>query len=463
LSGAEIPDVMTHSTAAGPALLELASRTVPRYTSYPTAPHFGPGVGPDTYASWLEEAAASGGPISIYLHVPFCRTICNYCGCTTKATRKDDPIRAYATVLRQEIVLIAERLGPVEVAHIHWGGGTPNLLPPDCFEDIVQDLSDAFRFRRDMEHAIEIDPRHITAEGARHLARIGINRASLGVQTLDPAVQVAIRRVQPLSVVAGAAAMLRAAGIDALNFDLMYGLPFQTRESVQATARQAVALAPVRFALFGYAHVPWMKPHQKLIDMAVLPDAGERIMQARAARRILEEGGYGEIGIDHFAREGDPLLTAFRRRRLHRNFQGYTTDGAATLIGIGASSIGRTPSGFVQNAPDNHGWRRAIEAGRLPVVRGKAFEGDDLLRAAAIEQVLCYFDVDLDGLADRHGASPSIVGDALNRLAPLVKAGWIAVENAHLTIRRNKHEIARVVASAFDSYLGSGGRHSVAV
>jgi oxygen-independent coproporphyrinogen-3 oxidase len=444
-------------------LLDLASRMVPRYTSYPTAPHFEVGIGPDSYAGWLAEARNSAEPVSIYLHIPFCRTICNYCGCTTRASRGDDPIRAYAALLRREIALVAERLGPVQVAHIHWGGGTPSLLPPDWFEAIVQDLSDAFRFRTDMEHAIEIDPRHLTPEGARHLARIGINRASLGVQTLDPAVQVAIRRVQPLPVVAGAAAMLRAAGIDALNFDLMYGLPFQTLDSVRDTARQVLALRLNRLALFGYAHVPWMKSHQKLIDPASLPDGRERLLQAQAVREILEGSGYHGIGIDHFAEPGDPLTEALASRRLHRNFQGYTTDSAATVIGFGASAIGRTEAGFVQNAADNHSWRRSIEAGRLPTVRGKAFTGDDLPRAAAIEQLLCYFAVDLGEVAARYGASPSIFGDALDHLAPLVEAGWIGIDNARIVITRHRQELARVVASAFDAYLARGGRHSVAV
>lgn len=344
---------MNASPTPPPMLLELASRMVPRYTSYPTAPHFEAGIGPDSYAAWLAEAKHSAEPVSIYLHIPFCRTICSYCGCTTRAGRGDDPIRTYAALLRREIALVAERLGPVQVAHIHWGGGTPSLLPPDWFEAIVRDLSDAFRFCADMEHAIDIDPRHLTPERARHLAHIGINRASLGVQTLDPAVQVAIRRVQPSPLVAGAAAMLRAAGIHTLNFDLMYGLPFQTLDPAQDTARQVLALRPNRLALFGYAHVPWMKSHQKLIDPASLPDGRERLLQAQAVREILEGSGYRGIGIDRFAELGDTLTEALASRRLHRNFQGYTTDSAATVIGFGASAIGRTEAGFVQNAADN--------------------------------------------------------------------------------------------------------------
>lgn len=446
-----------------PPLLDVARRMVPRYTSYPTAPHFVPDIGPDIYGGWLEAAGASGEPVSLYLHVPFCRTICNYCGCTTKAALRDDPVRAYAAVVHDEIRLLAERLGPVEVSHIHWGGGTPNILPPDCFEALVEDLGDRFRFRPGMEHAIELDPRHVTADGARHLAALGVNRASLGVQTLDAAVQAAIARIQPLPVVEAAFAALRAAGITAINADLMYGLPLQTMDTIRDTARQMLALEPTRFAIFGYAHVPWMKSHQKRIDTAALPDAEQRILQAAVARRSLEDGGYVEIGIDHFARPGDELALALERGSIRRNFQGYTTDTATTLIGIGASSISRTPAGFAQNAPDNAGWRRSIEAGRLATVRGKALQGDDGLRAAVIEDLLCRFEVDLADLAARHGADVAGFDADLERLAPLVGAGWVEVRGSRVIIGQHRHEIARVVASEFDAYLGKGGRHSAAV
>lgn len=446
-----------------PSLPDIARRMVPRYTSYPTAPHFTPAVTAETYGGWLEKVRTRREAVSLYLHVPFCRTICTYCGCTTKAALRDDPVRAYAAAIHDEIALLAERLGPVEVAHIHWGGGTPNILPPDSFEALVRDLDDRFRFRPDMEHAIELDPRHVTAEGARRLAGLGINRASLGVQTLDAVVQQAIGRIQPLAMVEASFAHLRGAGITAINADLMYGLPLQTFETIEDAAGQMLALEPSRFAIFGYAHVPWMKPHQRLIDEAMLPDALARIRQAGVARAILEGGGYVEIGIDHFARPDDALARAQAEKRLHRNFQGYTDDDAATLIGIGASSISRTPWGYAQNAPDNHGWRRAIEAGRLPTVRGKVFEGEDLMRAAVIERLLCAFEVDLADVAARHGAEPGRLAEDVGRLAPLVRAGWVEVNGSHVEIRRHRHEIARVVAAEFDAYLGHGGRHSTAV
>ncbi len=445
-------------------LVEFALQTAPRYTSYPTAPHFSAAVGAETYGRWLDATAAADAPVSLYLHIPFCRSICHYCGCNTKASRSDDPIRAYAEVLRDEIALVAARLGRVEVSHIHWGGGTPNLLPPDCMETIAADLAHAFRLRPDLEHAIELDPRHVTVEGARHLARLGINRASLGVQDLDARVQEAIGRVQPLPVVEQAVAALRAAGIGALNFDLMYGLPHQTPDSIADTARQALALRPDRIALFGYAHVPWMKPHQKLIDETALAGAGERIVLARVAREAICAAGYVGIGIDHFALPADDLCKAAAGRMLHRNFQGYTTDAAETLIGLGASSIGKTPFGYVQNASDNGGWGRAIEAGILPVVRGKAFSGEDRLRADIIEQILCHFDVDLPRHAAEHGYSSAVFDADLERLQPLLREGWVEMDaSRRVTILSYKQEIARLVAACFDAYLGKAGRHSLAV
>ena len=446
-----------------PMVLQAASRMVPRYTSYPTAPHFSQAVDEPVYAGWLSRLSGTVEPVSIYLHVPFCRTICNYCGCTTKAAMRDGPIRSYTDTLRREIALVANQLGPVAISHVHWGGGTPSILPPDCFAAIVNDLTAAFRFQSAMEHAIELDPRHVTLDGARHLASLGINRASLGVQTLDPAVQDAIGRVQPLPVVERAIAFLRASGISAINIDLMFGLPRQTLASVEDTARPVIALEPSRLAIFGYAHVPWMKSHQKLIDASTLPGAEERLRQAAHARELLEAAGYVEIGIDHFARPGDELAAALRARRLRRNFQGYTTDSAGTLIGIGASSISRTPSGFAQNTPDIAGWRRAIEAGRLPIARGKAFEGEDLLRGEVISELLCYFEVDLAEMAARHRAGIAIFATALERLAPMVEAGWVEVKSGRVAIRRHRQEIVRLVASAFDAYLEHGGRHSVAV
>ncbi|WP_127090089.1 oxygen-independent coproporphyrinogen III oxidase [Aquabacter cavernae] len=445
------------------ALLDHARRMVPRYTSYPTAPHFSAQVTGADYGAWLARLKDTAAPVSLYLHVPFCQSLCSYCGCNTKAVRREEPVRAYAQVLAAEIALVAEQVGTTEVSHIHWGGGTPNALPPDCLEELAAALHRHFRIPAGIEHAIELDPRHLTQEGARLLAGIGITRASLGVQTLDGDVQTAIGRIQPLETVAAGFAALRAAGIAAINADLMYGLPRQTHLSIADTVRHMLDLRPNRISLFGYAHVPWMKSHQKLVVEADLPGAEARIRHAGLAREMLVAGGYVEIGIDHFALPDDSMTLARDARRLHRNFQGYTTDEAGTLLGLGASSISRTPFGYAQNAPDVAGWRRAVDAGCLPTVKGRAFAGEDALRGDVIAQLLCYFDVDLAEIAASHGAPPEALTADLDALRPFLDAGWVTFDGKRLAITSHAHEIARVVASAFDAYLGQGGRHSMAV
>ncbi len=444
-------------------LFDVIRRTVPRYTSYPTAPHF-QALGGDTLDGWLAAARRDRDAVSLYLHIPYCRSICHYCGCATKATRRDEPVSAYVATLRREIDLVARSLGRARISQIHWGGGTPNLVPEKDFAAVMGDLHRLFDLSAIREHAIELDPRHVTRSGARFLASMGVNRASLGVQDFDPEVQVAIGRVQPLEQVEESVAALRIAGIGSINFDLIYGLPLQTHASIRTTAMHAAGLAPSRIAIFGYAHVPWFRPHQKLIDEATLPGASMRLDLARIARETIDAFGYEEIGIDHFARPEDDLTLARDARTLRRNFQGYTTDDARVLVGLGATSIGRTPLGYAQNAVAVGNWTRHLEEGRLPVERGRAFTADDLMRSDVIEQLLCFFDVDVAAVAAAHGRPADDLLADTGKLEPLAAEGWVAIDGGRVTITQHRAEIARVVASAFDAYLETGAaRHSVAV
>ncbi|SON58314.1 Oxygen-independent coproporphyrinogen-III oxidase [Hartmannibacter diazotrophicus] len=442
-------------------LTNLLDRNLPRYTSYPTAPHFLPDVGQEEHAAWLD-LAAEHGPVSLYLHVPFCRSICHYCGCTTKASLKDEPLRKYAAVLRKEIALVADHVGAVEVSHIHWGGGTPSLMPPDEMDAIVGDLHRFFKISPKAEHAIELDPRHVTSSGAAHLASLGVNRASLGVQDLDPAVQALIGRMQPFSVVEAAMAALRRARIHTINLDLMYGLPGQTDASIRKTAMQAAGLAPARMSLFGYAHVPWFKANQKLIDERLLPGPEDRRRLSEIARTTIDAFGYEAIGIDHFARPDDALAIALKDRTLRRNFQGYTTDKAETLIGLGLSSIGKLPRGYVQTTTDMKAYAMAIEAGRFATVKGRPLSVDDRARADVIEELLCFFDADCGGIARSHGLDEGYFDEDFRALAPLESDGYVRIVNRRVAITRDAAALARLVASHFDSYLGAGGRHSTA-
>jgi len=435
----------------------LAERTVPRYTSYPTAPHFSAAVGAGSYAEWLS-ALPADATLSLYIHVPFCTELCFYCGCNTRAVRKREPVEAYAERLIEEIALLGALRGR-RVTHLHWGGGTPSILGPRRLKTIAARLASLFDLSALKEHAIELDPRRLDTPLIRTLAEIGVSRASLGVQDVSPRVQHAIGRIQPFELVERAADALRDAGIAALNIDLMYGLPEQTAREVARSAELAASLGPQRLALFGYAHVPWFKTHQRLIEEAALPGARERLDQAEAAAETLCGLGYQAVGLDHFARPNDALAVAARDKRLRRNFQGYTTDDADALIGIGASAIGRLPQGFVQNAPDVAGYSRAIAAGRFATVKGIALSHDDRLRGAIIERLMCDLAVDLDafGGATRFAAERGA-------LAPLAAQGLVAIDGARIAMTAAGRPFVRLAAAAFDAYLAaSAKRHSPAV
>ncbi len=441
-----------------PTSCSFAEQTVPRYTSYPTAPHFTGAVTAGTYGSWLA-ALPREATLSLYLHVPFCIELCHYCGCHTKAIRRPEPVAAYADVLAAEIELVAQRAGGRKVIHLHWGGGTPSTLGPERLVEITDRLRRAFSFAPDMEHAMELDPRRVDQPLVDALARMGVNRASLGVQEFSPHVQKAIGRIQPFGVVAECMGMLRAAGIADVNIDLMYGLPKQSVSDLRHSIALADSLKPQRFALFGYAHVPWFKANQRLIAEGDLPDAETRLAQAEAARALFVELGYQPIGLDHFARPDDDLARAARSGQLHRNFQGYTTDAADALIGFGASAIGRLPQGFVQNAADVGGYARAVTDGQLATVKGLAFSHEDLLRGRIIERLMCDFAVDLDAVADTGDFA-----DELAALAPLQDEGFVEIAGPRITMTDAGKPYVRLAAAAFDSYLKtSQARHSRAV
>lgn len=448
--------------APPPALVALAGRPVPRYTSYPTAPHFHAGIDQATYRRWLGELSPCAS-LSLYLHVPFCAAMCAYCGCHTKVTRRTQPIAHYRDRLIREIHLVAAATVARRVTHLHWGGGTPTMLGADGLAAIVERLSLCFDLQPGLDHAIELDPRHVSAGLAGDLGRIGITRASLGVQDLNPHVQAAIGRVQPAETVAAAVTALREAGLRDISFDLMYGLPGQTIADVQRSTAAALRLKPDRIALFGYAHVPWLKRHQRLIDEAALPDQVDRLGQEAAARAALLAAGYEPIGLDHFALPGNAMAAAARAGRLRRNFQGYTIDRADALIGLGVSAISQLPQGFVQNAPDLAGYGRAIDARLFATTRGLRLTPEDRLRGAVIERLMCDLAADLGQAAGRLDADPRpLLADAAE-LAPLARHGVVQFDGRRVTVPEAGRPYLRLVAAAFDSHLGRAGRHSRAV
>jgi len=445
-------------------LLARYDLRVPRYTSYPTAPQFRPEIDAATYGQWL--AALPGEvPVSLYLHVPFCAELCWYCGCHTTAVRSRAPLDAYADLLLAEIDLVAAAVGRrPPVTHIHWGGGTPHALPLDRLGEIMGRLREMFEVRPDAEIAVEIDPRTADADVIDGLAALGVTRASLGVQDFDEKVQIAVNRVQSYEQTRACAARLRARGIRSLNLDLIYGLPHQTAEGFAETVKRALEIAPDRVAVFGYAHVPWMKRHQALIADDALPGLGARHRQMQASHKALTEAGYVAIGLDHYAKPADSLAAAAAGRALRRTFQGYTTDDAPALIGLGASSIGALPQGYVQNEAALPAYRDRVRAGMLATARGVALAGEDRLRRDVIEQLMCHGEVDLAATAARHAADPAVFAGAAPALSQMAADGVIAWDGPRVAMRPEAQMLVRAVASVFDAYhRPEARRHAPAV
>ncbi len=451
-----------------PAWAAHAARNLPRYTSYPTAVDFQAldEDGPQRRETlgWAAELDADQA-LSAYVHTPFCRRLCWYCGCNTSVFHEYDRVAAFHDVLMREVDLWAEALGPhAGLSHLHFGGGSPNALSPAHFTALVQRLCTRLGLRPGAEVAAELDPGLLTDAFITATGEAGVTRVSLGVQTFDPEVQARINRIQPFDQVERVVERLRAAGIGAINFDLMYGLPGQTPESTAASAEAAAALAPDRLAVFGYAHVPWMKKHQKMIDEAALADASGRWAQAQAADDALTAAGYVRIGLDHYARPDDPLARAARTGTLRRNFQGYTDDAAPVMIPVGPSAIGRFPGGFVQNATPLDAWRRAVLAGRPPLARRLAVTAEDELRAAVIERLMCDLEADVGALCIAHGFDVAALDGALAEAAALQADGLCRVEGRVVRIPAGAWRMMRVTAACFDARsTAAATRHAMAV
>jgi oxygen-independent coproporphyrinogen-3 oxidase len=443
---------------------DLIAARVPRYTSYPTAPHFNTNVTASTFRGWLE-ALPHGEPISLYFHIPFCDSLCWFCGCHTRVVNNYGPVRAYVDLLLKELDIAVSALGPSRpVSHIHFGGGSPTILSAADIDRLTGEIRERFAVLPDAEFAVEIDPRGLNQETVDAFARAGVNRASVGVQDVNPSVQQAVNRWQPMGITRDAVTRLRGAGITKLNIDLMYGLPHQSVSNIRNTVDRAVELEPQRLAVFGYAHVPQMKRHQELIDAAALPDTAERLRQYDAVNAALTDHRYQPIGLDHFALASDPLALAQRAGKLARNFQGYTTDGARGLVGFGASAISSLPQGYAQNATAVPDYRQSLVRGDLPVARGRALTGEDRFRRDIIERLMCDLSVDLEVMAARHDRDPNALRGALNALAPLAAGGIVVADGWLLTIPDEMRAGVRLVCAAFDAYLEvEEGRHAVAV
>jgi oxygen-independent coproporphyrinogen III oxidase len=444
------------------ARLGLFDARVPRYTSYPTAPHFGAGIGAPDFVGWIE-AIPEDSEISLYLHVPFCRRLCWFCACRTQGTTSDDPVIAYVETLKTEIALLKRHLPRgVRLSRLHWGGGTPTLLSAPMIQGLAEAVFAVAPLARDGEFSVEIDPNEVDDARLDALAAAGMNRASIGVQDFDPLIQKAIGRAQSYALTREVAEKIRDRGITSLNADILYGLPHQTAPRIASSVQKLLTLSPDRVALYGYAHVPWMSRRQQMIPSDAMPTPEERLSLFETARELFLWDGYEEVGIDHFAKPDDAMAKALKAGMLRRNFQGYTDDTAPVLIGLGASSISRFPQGFAQNASGTAEHTKAIRAGMFSTHRGHSFTGEDTLRARIIEALMCDFRVSRAELLAGFDTTPARI-DALFQSAAAAFGDMVCVTNEGFFIPDRARPLTRMIARAFDAYDSAKAKHSSAV
>ncbi len=436
-------------------LLEKYSKPGPRYTSYPTAPYFSPEFGQAEWGAELRATQDSGRDLSLYVHIPFCDTLCYYCGCNMVATRNYKRATAYLEPLFAEIDHVAGLTAPGRlVRQIHWGGGTPTYLHPDDIRRLFAHIQSRFTIASDAEIGCEVDPRELTAGHVQALADCGFNRLSLGVQELDATVQQAVNRVQPEALIRETYGWMRAAHIDSINMDLMVGLPHQTVAGFSHTLDQVIDMAPDRLAVFSYAHVPWMKKHQTLIPEAQLPDLPTRIALQQVLLEHLTGAGYVYIGMDHYAKPDDELVIAQRNKTLYRNFQGYTTHKNCDIMAFGVSAISQTDQVYVQNAKDLKIYQQLASRDGLATERGLRISMEDRLRRDAIVRIMC--DLELDGEAFSHLWNIDFAthfADALSQLAPMQADGLLEREDLMLKVTETGRLFLRNIAMCFDAYL----------
>ncbi len=442
-----------------PELMRRYDREGPRYTSYPTAVQFRDGWDAPAY-----EAAATGSrgalelsPLSLYVHVPFCRSPCLYCGCNKVVTRQTELADSYVAHLITEISMRSRYFAASrEVEQLHFGGGTPTFLPLDRLEAIIDALDRFFHLSAaaHRDYSIEIDPRTVDEAYLAALSRLGFNRISIGVQEFDHRVQAAINRIQPAAMVAHLLGQARGLGFQSINFDLIYGLPQQTLETFGTTLDQVIAMRPDRLAVYGYAHMPHLFKAQRQIDADTLPDAPTRLALLQLAIAKLTEAGYVYIGMDHFALPSDSLATAQRDGTLHRSFQGYTTHASRDLVSFGVSAIGQVGDLYVQNQKSLGPYLEAIERGELPMHRGVLRNQDDVLRADVIQQIMCHGRIDVAATERRFGIDfPQYFAPSLQRLAILEQDRLVERSAAQITLTARGRLLMRNVAMAFDDYL----------
>ncbi|WP_428983273.1 oxygen-independent coproporphyrinogen III oxidase [Paraburkholderia diazotrophica] len=441
-----------------PDLLAKYSSNGPRYTSYPTAVQFRDDFDPGDYRRAAEDKGASDTDLSLYFHIPFCDTVCFYCGCNKVVTKNRARSRPYLGQLKREIALQAALFDTARpVSQLHWGGGTPTFLSHDEMTELMATTREHFTLCSDSEgeFSIEVDPREASPKTIVHLRNLGFNRLSLGVQDFDPVVQRAINRIQPLEMTASVMRAARATGFHSIGVDLIYGLPYQTVDSFSRTLDTMLALAPDRLSVFGYAHMPQLFKMQRQMDPSTMPSPAERLAILRRVVERLTDAGYVYIGMDHFALPTDELARAQAQRTLHRNFQGYSTCAECDLIGFGASSIGKVGDVYAQNAKELVGYAAAIDKGQLAISRGVRLSLDDRLRRDVITQLMCNLELRFDAFEAAYGIRfHDAFAPELERLRPFEDDGLVKISARRIDVQLAGRMLVRNIAMVFDRYLG---------
>ena len=440
----------------------LFDAQVPRYTSYPPANHFQVDVGRKNQASWLA-AVPENSSVSLYIHIPFCKRLCWFCACRTQGTKTMRPVDAYVGYVQKELTKVRASLPRnIKINRLHLGGGTPTILPPKTMQTLLDSVFDEFEAEEGFEFSVEIDPTEASKALLDVLIDFGMNRASIGVQDFSQKTQEAIGRLQSVEQTRNVVSYLRKRGVQSLNMDLLYGLPHQTSETFRQTLHEVSLMEPDRLAIYGYAHVPWMSKRQVMIKKDDLPDNEQRYYLSEIAREFFTAKGYNAIGIDHFALPSDGLSQANETKHLKRNFQGYTDDNAATLIGVGASAISHFPQGYVQNAPATSVYQERIDREGLAGHKGYLMSDQDKLIAYMVENLMCYFKLDKSELLQKFPTEEVFIDQTMTHLKYRFPSSFIHGAD-YLKLRFYAEPLVRIVAKQIDTFASEKAAHSSAI
>lgn len=436
-------------------LIRKYDKPGPRYTSYPPATEFHEGVKEEEYKKKLLESNERGRDLSLYFHIPFCESACWFCGCNVIISHRKDVSRRYLDYLFREMDMLKTYIDPSrKVVQLHWGGGTPNFLTNQEIRELFSKIRDTFNMDPSAEISVEIDPRYLLEGQLETLRKLGFNRVSMGLQDLDPQVQEAINRVQPESLMKDVMRKLRDLGFESINIDLIYGLPYQTPEKFKTTIEKTIALDPDRVAVFNFAYVPWIKPLQRKIDPSTLPPPEDKLYILEMTVDMFQSAGYVFIGMDHFAKPNDELAVAQREGTLWRNFQGYTTKKGVDLIGVGATSIGMLYDGYFQNYKTIRDYYMAIDAGKLPIMRGYLLTYEDIIRREVIMDLMCNFQCSFKKVEDMFGISfEEHFGKELEELKAMESDGLLEVKDRKILVKPEGRLLIRNIAMVFDEHI----------